>query len=65
VCFTQDDPKDWNRESALMAVIYGGSTLTLVAIASKDASDGMLFDLGIASCKFLMKLVFPATFISS
>jgi hypothetical protein len=45
LCIIQDDPKDWGRESALMAEIYGSSTITLAATASKNANDGLFFDL--------------------
>ena len=40
LCIIQDDPQDWERESAEMASIYKNSYLTIAATASKDSSEG-------------------------
>ena len=40
LCIIQDDPQDWERESAQMASIYRNSYLTISATASPDSSSG-------------------------
>jgi hypothetical protein len=40
LCIVQDDPDDWERESAKMADIYQNSFLTLAAIASSNGMGG-------------------------
>lgn len=41
LCIVQDDPLDWERESAKMAYIYKGAYLTLAATRSLDGSGGL------------------------
>jgi Heterokaryon incompatibility protein (HET) len=38
VCIVQDDPADWNRESAKMFNIYRDSVLTIAASCARDVS---------------------------
>jgi hypothetical protein len=40
LCIVQDDPEDWERESARMADIYQNSFLTLAATASSNGTGG-------------------------
>ncbi|KAK1754609.1 heterokaryon incompatibility protein-domain-containing protein [Echria macrotheca] len=41
LCIVQDDDEDWRRESGRMASVYGHSTITLDATASRSASEGL------------------------
>lgn len=43
LCICQDDPQDWERESANMAAIYKNSYLTFSATGAKNASMGLFF----------------------
>jgi hypothetical protein len=43
LCIIQDDPQDWERESAKMADIYSGSYLNLAAAAAADGREGLFF----------------------
>lgn len=40
LCITQDSPLDWDKESSLMASVYGGSTINIAAAGAKDGSWG-------------------------
>ncbi|KAF7511782.1 hypothetical protein GJ744_003513 [Endocarpon pusillum] len=40
LCICQDDPKDWEEESAKMTAIYSNSHLTIAATAAKDNAVG-------------------------
>jgi hypothetical protein len=40
LCIVQDDPDDWQRESAQMASIFGSSYLTISASHGRDAEVG-------------------------
>lgn len=42
LCITQDDQKDWQRESGRMASIYDSSYLTICATRARDVEDGYL-----------------------
>ncbi|KEY69346.1 hypothetical protein S7711_09739 [Stachybotrys chartarum IBT 7711] len=42
LCILQDSPQDWEYESKMMASIYGRSTLTISAMASKGSKEGIL-----------------------
>ena len=44
LCIAQDDPDDWERESAKMADIYQNSFLTLAATASSSGMGGCFSD---------------------
>ncbi|KAH8782076.1 heterokaryon incompatibility protein-domain-containing protein [Hyaloscypha finlandica] len=44
LCIVQDDPDDWERESARMADIYQNSFLTLAATASSNGMGGCFSD---------------------
>lgn len=44
LCIVQDDPDDWERESAKMADIYQNSFLALAATASSNGMGGLLSD---------------------
>ena len=44
LCILQDDREDWARESGRMKDIYCGSTLTILATNSRNASHGFLND---------------------
>jgi len=44
LCIVQDDPEDWNRESALMSDVYGGSGLNIAASGAVDGSSGCFFN---------------------
>lgn len=43
LCIIQNDPRDWETESVLMADIYGNSTVTIAASSSKDSGVGCFF----------------------
>ena len=43
LCIIQNDPKDWETESARMADIYGNSVLTIAASSSENSQAGCLF----------------------
>ena len=40
----QDSEDDWKTESAVMAMIYGGTTLNIAASAASDGHGGLFFD---------------------
>jgi Heterokaryon incompatibility protein (HET) len=40
LCIIQDEPADWERESAVMCAVYSQAYLTIAASASKDSSGG-------------------------
>jgi hypothetical protein len=40
VCIIQDSTQDWDKESASMASVYGGSTINIAASGAKDGSWG-------------------------
>ncbi|KAF4634273.1 hypothetical protein G7Y89_g3830 [Cudoniella acicularis] len=40
LCIIQDSEDDWQRESALMSSVYGGSTITIAASSSRDSNEG-------------------------
>jgi hypothetical protein len=42
LCIIQDDPLDWERESAVMGQVYHNAYLTISAANSKDSSSGCL-----------------------
>lgn len=42
ICILQDDPDDWERESAKMQGIYMGSYCTIAATGSTSADEGIL-----------------------
>jgi len=44
LCITQDDPEDWNKESKLMAGVYGSSTVNIAATSATDGTMGCFFD---------------------
>ena len=44
LCIVQDDPEDWQRESAVMATIYGHSHLTIAAAAAVSRHTGIFRD---------------------
>lgn len=44
LCIIQDDPRDWEMESGIMADIYGSSCLNIAATASPDGKKGCFFD---------------------
>jgi len=58
LCIIQNDTRDWERESAKMAEVYGNSYVTLAATASPDGSKGMLFA---RDTKTKAVLQYPAT----
>ena len=43
LCIIQNDPKDWETESALMADIYGNSAVTIAASSSENSRVGCFF----------------------
>jgi len=43
LCIIQDDPLDWEEESAKMADVYSGSHLNLAAAAASDGTEGLFF----------------------
>lgn len=43
LCIIQDDANDWERESSMMADIYGNSYITITAAASPDSTGGLFF----------------------
>jgi hypothetical protein len=43
LCIIQDDEQDWQRESALMSRVYGGSTINIAAAGSFDGNGGCLY----------------------
>lgn len=42
LCIIQDDDRDWQKESAIMASVYHNAYLTIAATASKDKHGGLL-----------------------
>ena len=40
LCIIQDNEDDWQKESALMSSVFGGSTITIAASSARDASQG-------------------------
>ncbi|EUC48287.1 hypothetical protein COCMIDRAFT_44502, partial [Bipolaris oryzae ATCC 44560] len=44
LCITQDDPDDWEIESAKMADIYNGALLTIMAASASDSQGGFFRD---------------------
>lgn len=42
LCILQDSAQDWEKESQMMARVYGDATLTLSAIAASGSSIGLL-----------------------
>jgi len=44
LCIIQDDPLDWERESAKMADVYSGSYLNLAAAAAANGTEGLFFE---------------------
>ncbi|TEY43180.1 hypothetical protein BOTCAL_0376g00120 [Botryotinia calthae] len=40
LCIIQNDEDDWQKESALMSSIYGGSVITIAASSARDSSKG-------------------------
>lgn len=43
LCIIQNDPDDWKNEAALMADVYGNSTITISAASSENSGAGCLF----------------------
>lgn len=43
LCIIQDNTDDWNKESSLMASVYGSSSLNIAATAALDGTTGCLF----------------------
>ncbi|KAH8775892.1 heterokaryon incompatibility protein-domain-containing protein [Hyaloscypha finlandica] len=46
LCIVQDDKDDWNSESALMAIVYGNSSINIAASGAEDGTIGCFFDRG-------------------
>jgi len=44
LCIVQDDEKDWQREAARMAGVFGGSDLTIAAADSYNSHVGLFLD---------------------
>lgn len=44
LCILQDDVRDWERESALMASVYHNALCNLAATASSDSNGGFFRD---------------------
>lgn len=44
LCIVQDDPQDWEEQSARMPSIYGGATLTIAALSAEDGRGGCCVD---------------------
>ncbi|KAF7885879.1 uncharacterized protein EAF02_004388 [Botrytis sinoallii] len=40
LCIIQNDDSDWQKESALMSSIYGGSVITIAASSARDSTEG-------------------------
>lgn len=40
LCIIQDDEDDWQKESALMTSVYGGSTITIAASSARNSTEG-------------------------
>ncbi|KAM3087016.1 hypothetical protein ACMFMG_001125 [Clarireedia jacksonii] len=40
LCIIQDDEDDWQKESALMSSVYGGSVITIAASTARDCTEG-------------------------
>ncbi|KFZ02239.1 hypothetical protein V500_00347 [Pseudogymnoascus sp. VKM F-4518 (FW-2643)] len=40
LCIIQDNVDDWQKESALMSSVFGGSTITIAASSARDGSQG-------------------------
>ncbi|KAK6593605.1 heterokaryon incompatibility protein [Botrytis cinerea] len=44
LCIIQDNGDDWLKESALMASIYGGSSLNISATGAQNGNEGLFFE---------------------
>lgn len=44
LCIIQDDPLDWERESLLMQLVYGGSYINIAASSAKNVNGGCFLD---------------------
>jgi len=44
LCIVQDDPDDWEQQSARMSSIYENSFLTICATRAKDGDSGLFCD---------------------
>ncbi|KAI9642444.1 hypothetical protein NHQ30_009249 [Ciborinia camelliae] len=42
LCIIQNDADDWQKESALMSSVYGGSAINIAAYSARDSSQGCL-----------------------
>ncbi|TGO19780.1 hypothetical protein BTUL_0002g00230 [Botrytis tulipae] len=40
LCIIQNDDDDWQKESALMSSVYGGSFITIAASSARDSTEG-------------------------
>ncbi|EUC38751.1 hypothetical protein COCCADRAFT_45793, partial [Bipolaris zeicola 26-R-13] len=43
LCIVQDDIMDWEREAAMMTIVYGNSSLNIAAAGARDERDGCFF----------------------
>lgn len=50
LCIIQDDKDDWQRESQLMASVYGSSTISISADGASDGSKGCFFERNTHQC---------------
>lgn len=53
LCIIQDDEEDWEREAAKMVDVYRSATLTVVAAAASDSSEGCLVEAGPEATRYL------------
>jgi hypothetical protein len=44
LCIIQDDLDDWEKESSLMSIVYGGSTVNIAASGAEDGTIGCFFE---------------------
>ena len=59
LCIVQDDEEDWQLQSAQMASIYEGSTLTIAASSARDGTEGCF--LSVPDQHRVRTLVWPGT----
>lgn len=48
LCIVQDDQADWQKEAALMGIVYGCSIITIAASSAAEGSVGCFFDRSIS-----------------
>ena len=53
LCIVQDNAEDWRLEASIMNHIYGNALITLIAVSSQNANEGLLYSRWYANRGFL------------